>query len=430
MQLLLNVRAELRTDITWNHLYMDLPGVFPRGSPLHFAIHCHQPEIVKMLLSPKVGSDHLNYPGSLELTPMEYASKLHCPEIVDLLIVAGALNDLTKNEEVLHWISILPRYEEWAVNGICNFSEEPVITCATQLLACRSSFLEAPDEMGYTPIMIAAYKHKESVVKFLIDQHCNVDVSNLPEYDGRTALSLYADNHLSYESDDIVDMLYTAGASLESASSSGKRVLHFAARNDVLGAAEKVLKLGAQIEGTTHYGETPLHIAAHYNSVTVGRLLLDKGANTIAEHGVGTINETDWKGLTPVAFAAARSHKEFMKLLLEYDVNPVARPSNDDSIIHFAVTETNIKVLNTVLALEGLANTDILNRVNKNGLTALHLCAGNLGRQDHIVALVKAGAAINRVSNSGFSVLDIAQQTLDFIIGELQDQDQGNNTPV
>src|SRR5437762_13461319 len=93
--------------------------------------------------------------------------------------------------------------------------------------------------------------------------------------------------------------LFAAGASLESASNSGKRILHFAARNNVLGAAKKLLQLDAMLDETTYFGETPLHIAAQYNSVRVGRLLLDKGANPMATHTVSGLNEEGWTGLTP-----------------------------------------------------------------------------------------------------------------------------------
>src|SRR5204862_8259309 len=138
----------------------------------------------------------------------------------------------------------------------------------------RPTLKDASGELGYTPLMLAAYFHKPHIVGCLVELGCEVDKKTPDDRDFRTALSLYVDNLLSYDNDDIIDILYNAGADLESASNSGKRVLHFAARNNVLGAAQMLLSLGADLHATMYYGETPLHVAAYYNSVAVGRHLL------------------------------------------------------------------------------------------------------------------------------------------------------------
>lgn len=366
-----------------------------------------------------MGAKHINFSGSVDISPLEYATQLHWYDIVQVLINAGALSvDTSKNEEVLHWVSILPKYEEWAVDGILRTgtgSESPARKCITALLVNRRSLLDAPDELGFTPIMIASYHHRDSVVKCLIEAHCEIDASTLPENDGRTALSLYSDNRLSHETDEILEWLCAAGADLDKGSSSGMTALHFAARNDVVGAATKLIHLGAKIEARTHFGLTPLHTAALYNSVRVGRLLLDQCAERLVEHWDGTLNEQAWRGLTPMAFAVSRCHNEFTKMLLQYEPDAIARPTTGDSVVHFAVSQSDTRMLDSLLLIKELATPNVLNRVNAHGMTALHLCAGNLCRYSHAIALVNAGADVNQLSNTRHSVLDIAIQTSEWV---------------
>ena len=427
LELLLKAGAEIEADIGWNHPHIDLPGALPGGSPLHFAIFVHQLDLLHLLSTRfSEGGYNLNFKGSSDKTPLEYAVQQHWHDLVHILVEQGALRDPTANDEVLHWISVKPDYEDWAVDGILSSRlGELSVKCAQQLAAVRPTLVDAPDEFGYTPIMLAAYHHKEIVVRTLLDLGCRFDQRTPMDRDFRTALSLYADNLLLYDNDNIIDLLFAAGASLESASHSGKRILHFAARNNVLGAAEKLLQLGAILDATTYSGETPLHVAAMYNSVKVGKFLLDKGANPLATHTKGQLNEEGWLGLTPFAFASWGRHENFIKLLLEYKVEPVARPNSDDTVFHFAVSEPDARMLDVLLRIDDLATADVLNRRNMNGMTALHLCAGNFGRHDHIVSLVEANAGLNELAACGHSALDLAYQTRERAKRDLNEQDQG-----
>ena len=63
-------------------------------------------------------------------------------------------------------------------------------------------------------------------------------------------------------------------------------------------------------------------------------------------------------------------------------------------------------MLNLIM-VEELATPNILNRLNAHGITVLHICAGNLCRYDHVIALVNAGADVNQLSDTQHSILDI-----------------------
>lgn len=68
-------------------------------------------------------------------------------------------------------------------------------------------------------------------------------------------------------------------------------------------------------------------------------------------------------------------------------------------------------------------DVDILNVSAVNGMTALHLCAGNLGRHEHLALLLDAGADVNVLTHTGHSALDIASQTRDILQHLLRDSD-------
>jgi len=132
--------------------------------------------------------------------------------------------------------------------------------------------------------MTASYNHCETVARRLISAGCDVNARTPPEYDSRNALNLYSDDQLFYEDDKIIDLLHAAGVDLEQGSTSGKKPLHFAARENNVRAARGMLELGARLESRRGCGETPLHTAALYGPVEAGRFLLEIGAEKMVEH--------------------------------------------------------------------------------------------------------------------------------------------------
>jgi len=275
------------------------------------------------------------------------------------------------------------------------------------------SLLDQEDELGFTPLLMACYYHSTAVVKCLIERGCNVNAQTPFENDGRTALNMYSNNQLAYADNDILELLHAAGADLELGSASGMKPLHYAARDNNVRVAKRLLELKATLDARSDYGLTPLHHAAAYGATDVGRLLVDWKADLYAQHEKGTWNEEDWSGLTPLAVAVSRHHKGFIDILLEdtYNLDPIARPTSADTIIHFAITEHSPDLLRYVLSIPKLNSTTLLNRKNLKGVTALHLAAGNMSRQQHIELLINAGADANLISDSEHTTLDITYQT-------------------
>ncbi|OCL04810.1 ankyrin, partial [Glonium stellatum] len=169
--------------------------------------------------------------------------------------------------------------------------------------------------------------------------------------------------------------------------------LHYAARDDSLVLVKKLIDRGVDINyGTVDYRQTPLHIAAYYGAYEVANELLQRGANTEVEHKLGAVHEYEWDGLTPIAFAASKHRTEMVKLLLDAGASPYARPQTKHTLIHFATTERTPAMLGSLLNIEKLQDPSVIDARASNGVTALHLCVGNLGRHEHLKLLLDYGA--------------------------------------
>lgn len=413
------ISQEQVPEITWNHPSIDLPGHFPSGCPLHFAAYLNNVKCTEAFV--KYHPTHINHYGSDEknYTPLEFAIRCRRAMSAQILVDHGALDDLEASKTCLGGLGEMLSHEIWAINGVSQSEESNLVEkCIRLVFEKAPSLLDMPEpEYGFTPIMIAAEWHSLDVVKTLILFGCNVDATLPSENDARTALNLLTENHLHYHPNNLIETLLEAGADFNHRSSKGgKLLIHYAARDNVVWILEKCLDLGASINVKTPYGETPLHCAAFFGSYEVGRVLLERGANTEATHIKGTFNERDWNGLTPIAVAATRSRRAFMKLLLSFRASPLARPSTGHTLLHLAVSESETKMLELLLQLPELRNNHVLGlRDNVHGMTALHLAAGNLEKCRHVRLLLDAGADPAILTPGGWSVLDLACSIKDLL---------------
>lgn len=406
-------------EITWNHPSIDLPGKFPSGYPLHFAAYLNNAICTEALV--KHHPTHINYYGSDEQkeSPLEFAIRLRRAISAQILIGHGALDDLEASKTCLGGLGETLNHEIWAINGVSQSEESDLVEkCVRLVFEKAPSLLDMPEpEYGFTPIMMAAESHSLDVVKTLIRFGCDVNTTLPPENDARTALNLLTENHLHYHPNNLIEVLLEAGADFNHRSSKGgKLLIHYAARDNVVWILEKCLDLGVSIDVTTPYGETPLHCAAFYGSYNVGRVLLERGANTEVTHTKGTFNERDWNGLTPIAVAATRSRRAFIELLLSFGASPLARPSTGHTLLHLAVSESETKMLELLLQLPKLHNNRVLRlRDDVHGMTALQLAAGNLEKCRHARLLLDAGADPALLTPGGWSILDLACSIRDLL---------------
>lgn len=405
--------VESDADISWNHPSIDLPGRFPLGSPLHFAAHSDNVKCMKTLLNELSVSANLT--GSSESTALEYAVPRRKVHAAELLISKGALIN-SSSSYVIRELGMTLHHEILAAAGVTHESPADLtVKCLDAVLQKRPELLNAGADECLTPLIGAVEYHDRDTVKALIDRRCDVHVATAEEFEGKTALHFITHNKLQYENDDILDLLQKAGADLFARTLfGGKSVLHLAARDDCSSVAAQLLAQGMFInETTSRYGQTALFIAAYYGSYTVAQLLLERGADTQIGHLEGTVHAQDWNDLTPLAVAATQSRKRMVELLLTSGASPIARPSSKHTVIHLAVAELDSSMLTMLLEVPQLASSKVINARTADGMTALHYCAGSLGRHDHLALLLNAGADVSALTETGHSVLDIAYQIRD-----------------
>ncbi len=95
--------------------------------------------------------------------------------------------------------------------------------------------------------------------------------------------------------------------------------LHMAALQGDAGAAESLIRAGADLNAKDAYGSTPLNVAVTFDKPEVARLLLEAGADP----GI-----TNNEGSTPLHVAALFGYQELARILLENGADPNALTQN------------------------------------------------------------------------------------------------------
>ena len=180
-----------------------------------------------------------------------------------------------------------------------------VIACALALTA-TAAYAAGPA----APLVDAAKAGNSAAATALLAK--KVDV-NAAEADGTTAL------HWAVRNDDakLVDQLIRAGANAKAQNRYGVTPIALACENGSAPVVERLIKAGVSANTTGPLGETALHLCARTGKPEALRVLLTNGAR------VDTIE--NWRGQTPLMWAAAEGNVDAMKLLIEAGADVNAR---------------------------------------------------------------------------------------------------------
>jgi ankyrin repeat protein len=260
-----------------------------------------------------------------------------------------------------------------------------------KLLLTKGAEVNAKDDDGMTPLLVAAWRNgRKAVVALLLAHGADVNAKNKHD---TTPLHYSADfdGHKDWANTrGVVELLLSHGAKVNAKDNIGSTPLHEAAFEGNKPVAELLLAHGTEVNAKNNKDATPLHLAAEKGDKVV-ELLLAHGAQ---------VNAKDKFGATPLHYAARGGCKYAAELLLSKKADINVKDNDGETPLHRAAASGLGGDLTELL----LSNNADVNAKNKEGLTPLHWATKNGGTIE-IGLLLARGADVNARDNNGYTPL-------------------------
>ena len=323
---------------------------------LTIAAYCGHTETVRYLVG--LEDVDMNHPGAHGYTALHWAVKGNYPEVVQVLIDAGADIE-TEDEEgrsPLHWA--------------CRSGALAVV----KMLVQAGARVRATSDFGNTCLMFAANHGHTETVRYLVSLP-EMDLNHVDENGNTAVLAVAEANHA-----DVMEVLIDAGADIEVKGSSG-----------------------------ISDGHSPLLLASKLGHLRVVKVLVKAGADVCATASEGNICLTH---------AACNGHTETVRYLLglpEVDVDQAGE--HGLTALHGAVMQNDAKFADVMqLLIDAGADIDAKDECSWTPLIMCHscMCAHDVlylasGYQIAITTLlVAAGASVRAEDNDGNTCLTLA----------------------
>ncbi len=356
-------------------------------------------------------TENLAYPEIAEWYPLSIAAVAGPPEMVQLLLEAGARINGPKSavHTPLMGAALVGNIETVKMlleAGVDTHAGDPLRAAAkhdhtevARILVTAGVELESTaSPLGWTPLFYAARSNNVDLLKLLIKAGASVHAVN--KYDSTPLMRAAMEG--SAES---VNVLIGAGADIDAENALGGTALLLAVKHGHPGVAGQLLDAGADPNRmSARIGVTPLQYAAGRVSPSHVKLFIEAGAD---------VNLPDPDGLTALMFAAAGitpgkpSFKNFrweesadFRRLQNWDSKILWKKETDPALIL-----ARIKVVRQLIVAGASLNaTDQI-----HGSTALHRAARE-NRPEIVRLLLEAGADPGLTTKDGMTPLRVAQK--------------------
>ncbi|TRZ03944.1 hypothetical protein DNTS_029287 [Danionella cerebrum] len=269
------------------------------------------------------------------------------------------------------------------------------------------------NELGYTPMLLAAELGNTETFKVLLSKKARLDV-RLPNQ--------ISSLHLAVRSGSlqIAQILLNNGIDPDISGCNDQTPLHLCAKHNQLALMALLLRHGAQINCTTREGFTPLHLATQSGHIEAVTKLLEGNADmhlkdkqgraalhwAAAQGEVPIIealldagadaNTTDKERKSPLHLAAIEGHAKAISALLDGEAKVGAKEMDGCSALHYAAQNGKRGAAAVLLASNKSKNVDERNVWRR---TPLHLAAEH-GHEMLVSLLLENGARINAMDNN------------------------------
>lgn len=279
---------------------------------------------------------------------------------------------------------------------IAAFHEVPSDLLEYILGQGNAGLVNATENGGWTPLMIAASKGNLRIVKLLLSRGANVDARSSTDQS-----ALYVASHNGFEN--VVQLLLDNGADTKIRL---KQSLESAAFGALTGGRISIMKLLLTRDPTllampTISGATLLHAAAQIGKLETVTILLELGAEVDAKKKDGS---------TAFACAATLGHVEIVEKLVQFGASLEARNSFGATPLHVSCSAKQLEMVKLLLRLG--ADPNVIDSDQISPLQAL--CASSTSLKDNsnckveiqiFDALIKNKASIQHRDRSGATFL-------------------------
>uniref|UniRef100_A0A1I8BJ32 ANK_REP_REGION domain-containing protein n=1 Tax=Meloidogyne hapla TaxID=6305 RepID=A0A1I8BJ32_MELHA len=222
-----------------------------------------------------------------------------------------------------------------------------------RIFSLERSLMDAQDQFGFTPLLVAAMAGNVPILEFLIEQ-LDVLISLLRRGAPLALADIHGAHPLHYatvgfneaesrevpleRSEAILHVLLRHGAQLECTDLDGRTPLLWAASGGNVRAFSSLIQAGANRFTADRDRLGVLHCAASHGHLPVVKAMLDLGHHWV-------VNARDRNGDTPLFFASAYGHLECVKLLLERGADPNHQDRRIRTAAHCAAAKAQLRVL-------------------------------------------------------------------------------------